>query len=159
MSRSIGPGVVPGIGHSTTTGHSPGNSIGQGSTQSIGKSSGPGINRHSNRKLSSSLSIRQDDPSLRVALHETDHSLEESPEDLHSQIKSLQTQLESAKETIALQTRKWEKLKENVKKKRESKDIEVVTTNSQSEALGSPLNESPSGHSSMYYSVNQSRFG
>jgi hypothetical protein len=77
---------------------------------------------------------------------------------LQHQIEKLQLDLANANETISAQQRKWDKLKENVKKKRESKGSNIDIEGSGAQNPPQSPSISQSGHSSMYYSVNQSRF-
>jgi phosphoenolpyruvate-protein kinase (PTS system EI component) len=84
--------------------------------------------------------------------------------ELMKKIESLELELASANEQIATQQRKWDRLKENVKKKRESKgsNIELsIMTEVPNPSDPPPFGKAPTGSmmksasgSSMYYSIN-----
>jgi hypothetical protein len=80
---------------------------------------------------------------------------------LSQRIKYLESELERANEQNAIHVRKWEKLKETARKKREMKsstnDLRVTVLDTPATEQKPPSASSPTPSQSMYYSVN-SRF-
>lgn len=76
---------------------------------------------------------------------------------LTAQVESLQIDLARANEAIATQQRKWDKMKESVKKKRENKEsaVELSLFQSGTGEAGSP--SFLSANQSLYFSSHQQR--
>ncbi|KAJ3306576.1 hypothetical protein HDV03_004705 [Kappamyces sp. JEL0829] len=122
------------------------------------------------------LSMSMNQPVPRPPLPQAASQDSPSNKMLLDKVHHLENELAKAQEQIQTQQRKWDKLKETVKKKKESKvagisgsasEISIVTDNATPEPFAQPgqgksavppMMRSPSG-SSMYFSMGQSRFG